>query len=100
MPRDPLTHLEMRKWLTRRQLLRNIDRLRQCRYGHVQCSSQRGGPCFIEVRDRFYGMAKDRALEMATFGADRDQVALSILREYPVLEQLTMETIVEEAFSQ
>jgi len=71
---------ELRRWLTRRQLLESIGRLKPCQYG--------------------YGMARDRALEMRACGASRVDVWKTINHDYPALRPTTVSTILEEAFSQ
>jgi len=91
---------ELRRWLTRRQLLESIGRLKPCQYGHFDCSTQHGGPCYSEVLDQFYGMARDRALEMRACGASRVDVWKTINHDYPALRPTTVSTILEEAFSQ
>ncbi len=96
---EPLALRYLRKWLTRHALLARVGRLQHCQYGHFSCSTHEGGPCFEEVVDRFYAMARDRALEMVACGADRTSVEQTITRRFPVLGPVTIGMIVDEAFS-
>jgi hypothetical protein len=98
MPIEPLGQEEIRTWLTRRELLASMRRLRRCRNGHFSCSTHTDGPCYKELHDRFRAMARDRAAEMVACGADRAMLWSSICRSFPVLAPATVDSIVEEAF--
>jgi hypothetical protein len=91
---------ELRRWLTGPQLMERVGRLAPCEYGHFDCSTHHGGPCYAEVLDQFHGMARDRALEMRACGASRVDVWKTINHDYPALGPTTVSTILEEAFSQ
>ncbi|MEE8191403.1 MAG: hypothetical protein V3T74_01560 [Gemmatimonadales bacterium] len=99
MLEEPLTEQELRTWLTRREVMSALKRLRTCRNGHAQCSTHEGGPCHARLLDRIHAAARDRALDMVTCGNGRAQVRSAIIREYPALGQDTLELIVDEAFS-
>lgn len=94
---EPVTQQEMRVWLTRRQLLEIIGRLWPCRCGHSDCSNRMNGPCYVQVLDRYERLARTRASQVAGSGAGRAQVWATIQKDYPALELVTMESIVEEA---
>jgi hypothetical protein len=89
---------ELRRWLTRRELMAAIQRLQTCRYGHRDCSTHYGGPCFAELSERFRGMARNRAFELAAHGADPREIRRTITHDFPALEIDKLEEIIDEAF--
>jgi predicted PP-loop superfamily ATPase len=99
MLKEPLTEQELRTWLTRREIMSALKRLRTCHNGHARCSTHEGGPCHARLLDRIQGAARDRALDMVACGDARAQVQRAIIREYPALGQDTLDLIVDEAFS-
>jgi hypothetical protein len=90
---------QLQRWLNRRELFAGIGRLRPCKYAHFYCSTQHGGPCYVEELDRFRGMARDRALELAACGVDRAHMLKAIGRSFPQVGLTGLETIVEAALS-
>ncbi len=74
-----------------------IQRLQTCRYGHRDCSTHYGGPCFAELSERFEGMARNRAFELAAHGAGRTEIRRAISHDFPALELDMLEEIIDEA---
>jgi hypothetical protein len=99
MLKEPLTEQELRTWLTRREVMSALKRLRTCHDGHARCSTHEGGPCHASLLDRIHSAARARALDMVARGNGRAQVQGAIIREYPALGQDSLELIVDEAFS-
>jgi hypothetical protein len=99
MREQPSTDQELRRWLTRRELMASIERLQTCHYGHPRCSTHYGGPCFAELSERFYGMARGRALEMAAGGVGRAEIWKTISHAFPALELDKLQEIIDEAVS-
>ncbi len=100
MSRELLSHEDLRKWLTRRELLSGMRQLRTCQHGHFYCSTREGGHCFKEALGRFCALAKDRALELAACGAGRDEIGDTIRRQFAVLHPATVEEIVEDTLAE
>ncbi|UCC74874.1 MAG: hypothetical protein JSV86_10095 [Gemmatimonadota bacterium] len=99
MDTHPSSHEDVRKWLTRHEMLASLSRLYRCRQGHPQCSTRNGGPCHTEVLNRCTATATDRALELVACGAGRGLIWRTLTRDFPVLELPVLEDIIEEAFS-
>jgi hypothetical protein len=99
MHRNPQTAEEWKSWLTRRQVMAAIHKLRPCRFGHLECSTHSGGPCFSAVLRRISEKARIRALQLVASGSDGAMIWGTISREYPTLDQSSLETVVEAALS-
>jgi hypothetical protein len=99
MHRNPQTAEEWRNWLTRRQVMAAIDKLKPCLNGHDECSTHAGGPCFSTVVQRISEKARIRALQLVASGSDRAMIWGMISREYPTLDEDAVETVVEAAMS-
>ncbi len=99
MHRNPQTAEEWRTWLTRRQIMAAIEKLKPCFNGHAECSTHAGGPCFSTIVERISEKARIRALQLVASGSERAQVWGAVSREYPTLDERSVESIVEEALS-
>jgi hypothetical protein len=99
MHRNPQTEDELRTWITRRQVMAAIYRLKSCHNGHDECSTHQNGPCYAELLDQISATARDRALQLAATGSNRAHVWGVVTREYPSLDDQTLEDIIEDAFS-
>jgi len=99
MHRNPQTEDELRTWITRRQVMAAIHRLKSCHNGHEECSTHLGGPCFADLLEDIRLTARERALQLAASGSDRAHMWGVITREYPSLDDDALLGIVEEASS-
>jgi len=99
MHRNPQTEDELRTWITRRQVMAAIHRLKSCHNGHEGCSTHLDGPCFADLLEDIRLTARERALQLAASGSDRAHIWGVITREYPSLDDDALLGVVEEASS-
>ena len=89
---------ELRGWLTRRQVLQTIHRTYICEFGHEDCSTHFGGPCFREALGQMAGFARDRAIELQSHGANYEQAYQALCTEFGHVPEPDLDGILHEAF--